>query len=101
MNINEDIDRDLLEKHHFALFMVKTTMDIQSQPVVITDATVTQVKFSLRMNLNEQQLNRLIIDPIAKNLKGLYVVGVNASTRIMRLKRVNKAMKIDDNKKIK
>jgi hypothetical protein len=101
MNINEDIDREKLEKHLFALFLIKATMDRQAQPVVLTDVSSNAMMFSLKMAISEQQMDRLIIEPINKNLKGLYSVSVNSATRIMRVTRVNKAKQIDDSKKVK
>lgn len=101
MNIEENIDREKLEKHLFALFLVKAVMDKQAQPVVITDTTATAVTFSLRISINEQQLNRLIIAPIRDLLTGLYSVSINSANRTLRITRTNKALQIDDSRKVK
>lgn len=101
MNINESIDREKLEKHLFALFLIKAAMDKQAQPVVLTDVSSNAMMFSLRMSINEQQMDRLIVNPIKDSLGDLYSVTVNGATRIMRVTRANKAKQIDDSKKVK
>lgn len=76
-------------------------MDKQAQPVVLTDVSINAMMFSLKMTLNEQQMNRLVLQPIQESLKGGYSVTVNSATRIMRVQRINKAKQIDDSKKVK
>ena len=102
MKINKDVDRiKLFADHSDAIWIAKCTMDKEAQPLIIEALYPRSVELSVRMNLTDQQLHRLIVEPISDNLRDMYKVTVNKEARMLKLLKINQAMKISDSKKVK
>ena len=65
-------------------------MRLQSQPIHVLDGDKDHLVFGLRLNLNRQQADRLIVSEVKAHLEG-YECDVDWPNKRLRITRVNQA----------
>lgn len=75
-----------LDLHGAAIPILFQIMNNQSQPIHVKSATPSEIVMGLRVNLNQQQSERLIVKPLREYLQG-YIIEADYPKRELRLER--------------
>jgi len=81
-------DPALLEQHTAAYLIVSEVLRAQSQPIHVAGGDKSSLVFDLKVNLQAQQAERLILKEIRDSLKG-YSCAVDWNNRKLVVKRAN------------